>query len=147
MFKFINRLFNNKIIATIDSNDINIIKTDSKHDTNIRKIIKTFDRELKITDISLMNDNVYIPHSIYLCNNDIIIKGDKYSWKLNSKHFSKEAIEYVWKETFEFVTIWNDEVDVSLKITIDYLDGNTDILDIKSIKGAGDKYTHNFKWE
>ena len=94
MFKFINRLFNNKVRATIDSNDINIMKTDNKHDTNIRKIIKTFDRELKITDISLINDSVYIPHSIYLCNNDIIIKGDKYSWKLNSNHFSKEAIEF-----------------------------------------------------
>lgn len=146
MFKFINRLFNNKVRATIDAKDIKIINKSSISDMNIRKTIKTFDRELKIIDISLMNDDIYIPHSIYLCNSNIFIKGDKYSWKLYSKYFSKEAIKYIWKETFEMIALWDDEVEMSLKITIDYPDGNTDILSILSMKSYN-KYEHTFKWE
>lgn len=152
MFKFINKLFNNKVIITIDAKNIKIKSTSNKEpSTNIRRVIEVFDRQLRIEDVSLIYDDIFIPYSVYLCNSGIIIKDNLYTWKLNKQHFSKKCIEHIWKEAFEMIVLWDNFISLELKICIKYPDGNTEILNIISEKSHYDSLKsdrkYDFKWE
>ena len=137
-----------KVKVIIDNNDI-IIKKGFGDRFNPREIIKSLNNNFNYTSTSILDATKYSNKKIWLTDKDVIIRGDKYIWELDAKHFDKRFIEYIWKDTFKYLTLWPKTAESEIKITVVYPDGLKNVLTIRSLKKDDfeDEATHEFNWE
>lgn len=138
----------NKVKVIIDNNDI-VIKKGFGDKLNPRNIIKSLNSNFNYISISSLDNTRYTSKNVWLTNEDVRVRGDKYIWNLTAKYFDKRFIEYIWKDTFKYLTIWLKTAEAEIKITVVYPDGLKNTLTVTSIKEDDFKEepTHKFNWE
>ena len=83
-----------KVKVIIDNNDI-VIKKGFGDRFNPREIIKSLNNNFNYTSTNILDATKYSNKKIWLTDKDVIIRGDKYIWELDAKHFDKRFIEYI----------------------------------------------------